>query len=1047
MSKLCFKKRKQGSLLKDQGIAPFKKSFIPFNKLITKPIIINNKLDDRYFVDVDILGVNLSGLLDSGANRTVLGAGYEKLFPNLKIIPSEFASVMTAGGEDHIVIGVVEVPFKLGKELHIVPTLLVPSIKSSLILGVDFWRKFSIRPQIFLDSVSHDSVINNLEHDLNDEEKRLLFSAVSEFPTKKPGILNKTNVLEHNIDTGSAVPIKQRHHIWSPYVHEKVIDEVRRMLSLGVIEPSYSSWNNPVVVVPKPNGKLRLCLDSRKLNSVSKPDAFPMPHINRILGRFRSTKFLSTVDLTDAFWQIPLNEESKEKTAFTIPGFGLLQFNRLPFGLHNAAQSLSRCIEKVIGFDLEPNVFVYLDDIVISSETFEEHLNLINIVASRLKAANLTINVEKSKFCRKSLKYLGYVISENGLHLDRDKIAPILDYSIPTTVKEVRRLIGMAGWYRRFIPNFAEISSPITDLIKKGKKLIWTAGAQVAFEKLKTALVSAPILANPDFNKPFYVQTDASDYAVAGVLFQVNGEGNEQVIAYFSQKLTNTQKVYAVTEKEALAVLLSIEKFRPYIEGVHFTVITDHASLLWLTKLQNPTGRLGRWALKLQQYNVSYQHRPGKNNVVPDALSRSIAIDSVALNTSSNTFNSLNSLKNSVSKYPEKYPDFRVENGVLLKHIIDMSPLGDYYFGWRVVVSDNEKADILKKCHDDVRAGHFGFFKTLSRIRENYFWPKMYSDVKSYVSACDICKAIKSTTQATKAPMGAQKVARRPWQIVSIDFLGPFTRSKQGNTVLFVVIDWFSKFILLQPMRKATTRLVIKYLEDQIFSVYGVPEKIVSDNGSQFTAKDFKTFVQDYSVKHWLNASYHAQTNHSERSNKVILSTIRAFIKADHRNWDENLAKIGCAIRTAVHESTKFSPYAVNFGYNMILSGEEHSKLDKILYSTSPNLVPNDINDFVFDKQNLLRELREDVQKHMKEAYNRYSKYYNLRARPRVFQKGDVVWKKNFNLSDASKNISAKLNPQRVKCIVKKRVGTNTYELEDGTGKRLGIFHLKDIST
>lgn len=294
--------------------------------------------------------------------------------------------------------------------------------------------------------------------------------------------------------------------------------------------------------------------------------------------------------------------------------------------------------------------------------------------------------------------------------------------------------------------------------------------------------------------------------------------------------------------------------------------------------------------------------------------------------------------------------------------------------------------------------------------------------------------------------MGAPKTAKRPWQLVSIDFLGPFVRSKNGNTMLIVAIDWFSKFVVLQPVRQATSKSVIKFLENNIFCVFGACQRLVSDNGTQFTSKFFKTFLEEYNVKHWLNASYHAQTNPSERSNRVILAAVRAFLDESHKEWDVNISKIGCAINSAVHESTKFSPYAINFGYQMITSGSEHTRLDKLIEHLPPNLVPDNVQDFVCDKHGLLEDLREQVKTNIRDAYNRYSKYYNLRARPRIFKVGDIVWKKNFSLSDASKNISAKLNDRRTKCKIKKKVGSNTYELEDFSGKRLGIFHAKDIS-
>lgn len=281
----------------------------------------------------------------------------------------------------------------------------------------------------------------------------------------------------------------------------------------------------------------------------------------------------------------------------------------------------------------------------------------------------------------------------------------------------------MTEWYSRFILNYANLAAPISEVIKaKNKKFVWTAEAQKSFEILKLALVSEPVLGNPDFSKPFYIQTDASDYAVAGILYQIINE-REKVIGYFSKKMTPNQLNYSVTEKEALAVLLSVEKFRPYIEGVRFHVLSDHASLKWLFDLKNPSGRLARWVMRMQQFDFDVKHRAGALNVVPDALSRDIASLTIGVQNGS--------LIDSVVANPGKFPDFQIINGVLHKHILDQGPMGDYRFGWRIYVEKSCVKEVLKEMHDDVLAGHFGLFKTLARVRAKYYWPGMYTEVKS----------------------------------------------------------------------------------------------------------------------------------------------------------------------------------------------------------------------------------------------------------------------------------------------------------------------------
>lgn len=936
--------------------------------------LIHFAADGRPHIEVSILDKKVTGLLDSGASCTILGQRSEDIIDSLIVQSFNNSShIQTADGNKHIVKGFIDIPYSYNQKTLVIPTLVVPSITQTLILGVDFWKKFGIQVSVScIDSpqaseLSIEDVEVTTEHLLTPEKLKNLEQVIKKFKTTEKEGLGRTHVLEHFIETGDAKPINQRNYIVSPHLQPKLDDELNRMIALDVIEPSNSPWNNPIVFAPKPNGKIRLCLDSRKLNAVTKRDAYPLPHIHRILGRFRNTKFLSTIDLSDAFWQIPLEQSSKEKTAFSVSSRGHFHFKVMPFGLHNAPQTQSRLMDQILGVDLEPNVFVYLDDIIISSDDLDEHLRLLSTVAERLKMAKLSISLTKSKFCHKSVKYLGYIISEEGIKSDPDKVSSVLNYALPTTAKEVRRFLGMASWYRRFLPNFATITSAISDTLKGKNKFIWTEKANDAFLKLKSMLVAPPVLANPDFSRQFCIQTDASDTGIGAVLTQ--GElDDERVISYYSQKLSDAQKKYHTTEKECLAVIMAIEKFRPYIEGSSFKVITDHASLLWLNNLKDPTGRLGRWALRLQAYDFVLKHRKGKHNVVPDALSRSLEIAEVSASLKDVWWEKL---KEGIEQSPSKFPLFRIDKGKLYKkcEVTDQNEQE-----WKYVVPSYERQELLERLHDSPMSAHLGMHKTYNRIKQRHYWPNMFDFIKEYVGRCDTCKATKMG-KINKCPMGAMKTPSEPWEMIAVDFMGPFTRSKAGNSFIFVVLDVFTKFVLLFPTRNSKAKTVLKLLEEEVFLIFGSPKVLVSDNGSQFDAKAFRKYLKQNGVSHFKNARHHAQNNPAERVNRVAISAVVSYVGQDHRDWDKEIRKIACALRTSVHESTGVTPYKANFGREIY-----HYAYHTNQPGPSGGKLILNLDDYANGITLRLLRIREFISENLEKAYRRYSHNYNLRV-------------------------------------------------------------------
>ena len=360
---------------------------------------------------------------------------------------------------------------------------------------MDFWNLFRIRP-IICESIETEKIINvSNSHALNTEQVQSLHRILKHMPFSKEGILSKTNLIKHTIDTGEAKPIKQSQYIISPFVQKDVHLEIDRLLEIGAIHPCKPSpWNNPMICVRKPNGKVRLCLDARKLNAVTKKDAYPQQQINRILAQLQGTRVLSAIDFSDAFLQVELDLESRPKTAFSISGKGYFAFSRMPFGLCNSGATLCRLVDQVLGCDLEPYVFVYLDDIIIATDSLEQHFCILREIGKRLTEANLTISIDKSRFCMKELSYLGYIIGQNGIRPNPEKTAPIHNYPVPKNVKEIRRLLGMAGWYRRFIPNFSTITAPLSELTKKGRKFEWTDKTNQSLQCIKHALISEPLM-------------------------------------------------------------------------------------------------------------------------------------------------------------------------------------------------------------------------------------------------------------------------------------------------------------------------------------------------------------------------------------------------------------------------------------------------------------------------------------------------------------------------------------------------------------------------
>ena len=859
-------------------------------------------------------------------------------------------------------------------------------------------------------SVKGDEISFDLSH-LQDTEKETMQQILQKYQTlfaKDLSELGATSVVKHKIDTGQAPPIKQLPRRLPNVLKPVVEEQVNEMLAHGVVRPSKSPWASPIVLVKKKDGTWRFCVDFRKVNDVTIKDAYPLPQINDLIDSLAGHSYFTTLDLASGYWQVELDESSKEKSAFVIPGGNLLEFNRMAFGLSNAVPTFQRLMARVLE-GLTPNkCLVYLDDVLIVGRNFDEHCKNLIEVLEAIKRAGLRLKPSKCYFAKHEVSFLGFVISENGLSPDPKKLEAIEHFPRPNDLTELRRFLGMASYYRRFVAGFTEIVAPLNKLTQKNVEFNWNEYFERAFKELKEQLMSSPVLAFPDSNREFIIYTDASNVGVGAVLAQSSEEGDEKVISFASKAFSSAEKNWTATEKEAFAVVWALQYFHPYVYGVKIKVFTDHKALEWLRKIKHPNGKLARWILKLEQYEYSIVHRPGSLMQHADALSRAPVRGIKISNWSSHEFSTSQNLDPAIlqakdwlstNHKPENQPTedspylrglYRVfdslciDRDLLCRKWIDATGIERL----QIVVPRFLAKRVLKEIHESI--GHFGVHKTFDMVQRHFYWPSFHKDVEEYCASCELC-AKNKVVPMPRSPMKPIEVKPQPFYMVGVDIIGPLKTTSEGNRYILSVIDYYTKYAEAEPLPNQEAKTVVKALE-QIFSRHGMPSVLLTDQGRNFESHLFQSMCSLFNIDKRRTTPYHPQSDGlCERFNGILKVLLRMKVNKDRDNWDVLLPSALLAHRVSKQESTGVSPFELLYGREPHLAfainqeGEEKVVKDADEYLVDLRKRQEDLSQYVSGRINKSQEKQ-------KENYDRAHRS----SRNKKLIIGDLVLYKNF---------------------------------------------------
>ena len=708
----------------------------------------------------------------------------------------------------------------------------------------------------------------------------------------------------------------------------KIEQELTKLTSQGIVEPvQFADWATPIVPVIKPDGGVRLCADFKvTINPHTRLDHYPIPRIEDLFATLGSGKTYTKLDMSQAYQQVELEEESTKYTVVNTHK-GLYRYNRLPFGITSAPATFQRVMEGLLGNI--SGVIVYLDDVLITGKTDEEHLKTLDTVLTRLKEAGLRLKKMKCSFMADSVTYLGHRIDAQGLHPLQEKVEAIQQAPPPKNVSELKAFLGLLTYYNRFLCNLSTVLSPLYRLLRKDVRFKWTQAEEQAFGKAKDLLTSSKLLVHYDPQAELVMAFDASPYGIGAVLAHIDSEGKERPIGFVSRTLTQAECNYAQMEREGLACIFGLKKFHAYLYGRSFKIYTDNLALKNLLSEKqavprNSSARVQRWALMLSSYDYQITFRPTFKHSNADALSR------LPLETMEDKADDLPSelvllLENmdklpitarAIAKWTQSDPILSrvykyTQNGWPETRLTDLKGYqqrrtelstlnGCLLLGARVVIPPKGRGQILCELHQ----GHPGVCRMKSLARMHVWWPELDQELNTMVQSCTKCQELQGET--AKVPLEPWKWPSRPWTRIHIDYAGPFL-----NHMFLIIVDAHSKWVEVFKTNSSSTATTIAYLR-QTFARFGMPTTIVSDNGPSFSSKEFEEFVLSNGISHVTTAPYHPQSN--GLAEKMVQTFKNSLKKQEDGSLDVKMARFLISYRSTPHSSTGKTPAELLFG-------------------------------------------------------------------------------------------------------------------------------------
>lgn len=890
---------------------------------------------------------------------------------------------------------------------------VVDSQNESIILGFDWMYEedIMIRPKtktVFKAAQENCNSSEAMEEIIHQKFPKLVEESEKQSLTTAP--------YEHFIDTGEARPVAMRDYRRSEIENQHIQQEVEKMLKSGVIVPSNSDWCSPVVLIDKPDGSKRFCVDYRRLNQVTIKDKYPLPRITELLDKLNGCQYLSTIDLKSGYWQLKLDSSSARKTAFIANG-SLYEFTSLPFGVVNGPSSFMRLMHMVLrGMK---NTLVYLDDVICFSKTKEEHEKNLEELLKRLDKFNLKISLKKCQFFQKEVKFLGFLVGGSGIRSDPEKVEVVKNWPVPKDVKGLQKFLGFCAFYHRFIANLSDIAKPLNTLLKKEvKPFSWTTEANRAFNILKDKMVTLPTLAYPNPALPYDLHTDASNIGLGIALVQ-----SGRPVAFASKTLSPAERNYSTTEKECLAIVWALNYFYPYLYGAVFTIYTDHAALKSILSTKMPRGRIARWILAIQVYQFTVVHRKGSMNADADALSRlpeetqnSQALEDLTIEEFQKM--QTNDSEISLLKKDLKEP-YKVQRGTVCYQRKE---------GKLVPVVPNAlKKKVIARYHDGTTGGHFGVEKTIEKIKTIAHWNTMKEDVKEYIRCCHNCQIYKIRNDSTVPPM-KPILPRYTGDIWAMD-VAELPESNRGNKYILVFVEYLTKWAITVPLASVTTDRIVEVLLFEIVLKFSVPTRIISDNGSNMVSDAMQMVCKRIGIKRSLTSVEHPQTDGLvERINRTIKTSLAAYTGVENKDsWDSHLPFVTFAYNTAKQASTGFSPFEVMFGRKVVLPLTDELIMESKTYETETWMAY--LNEH-------LPLITGTALENIKKAQDRQKKFYDKHSTVKYdYKDGDLVLTRNLLKTGFPKarwigpwKILGKNNQEGTSYKVKKCFGKNQHE-------------------